>query len=31
MGDDRVDEIMRASRRNENEGRMVMVHAVFAA
>lgn len=31
MGDDRVAEIMRASRRNQNEGRVVMVHAVFTA
>ncbi len=31
MGDERVGEILRASRRNEDEGRVVMVHAVFAA
>jgi len=31
MGDDRVAEIQRASRRNEDEGRIVMVHAVFSA
>jgi len=31
MGDERVDEIMRASRRNEEERRIVMIHAVFTA
>lgn len=31
MGDDRLAEIMRASRRNEDEGRVVLVHAVGAA
>jgi hypothetical protein len=31
MGDDRVAEIMRASRRNEDEGRTTLVHAVFTA
>ena len=31
MGDDRVEEIQRASRRNEDERRIVMIHAVFAA
>jgi MPBQ/MSBQ methyltransferase len=31
MGDERVAEIMRASRRNEDEHRIVMIHAVFAA
>jgi len=31
MGDERVDEIMRASRRNEDERRIVVIHAVFAA
>lgn len=31
MGDGRVAEIMRASRRNEDERRIVMIHAVFAA
>lgn len=31
MGEDRLAEIMRASRRNEDEGRVVMVHAVFEA
>jgi SAM-dependent methyltransferase len=31
MGDVRVAEIQRASRRNEDEDRIVMVHAVFAA
>lgn len=30
MGDERVNEIMRASRRNEDEHRIVMIHAVFA-
>jgi len=30
MGDERADEIMRASRRNEEERRIVMIHAVFA-
>jgi len=31
MGDDRVEAIMQASRRNEDEGRVVTVHAVFSA
>ena len=31
MGDERVGEIQRASRRNEDERRIVMIHAVFAA
>ena len=31
MGDERVREIMRASRGNEDEGRVVLVHAVFTA
>ncbi len=31
MGEDRVAEIMRASRRNEDEGRVVLIHAVFEA
>ena len=31
MGDERVDQIQRASRRNEDEHRIVMVHAVFTA
>jgi SAM-dependent methyltransferase len=31
MGDQRVAEIMAASRRNEDERRIVMIHAVFAA
>ncbi len=31
MGEERVGEIQRASRRNEDEGRIVMVHAVFVA